>query len=159
MIRIRGASKGDGPRLVELHAVVHDLHVRQRPDLFVAQPGKEQVEAIFQDALSQPSVSVLVAELTPGPAVAGYALARVVRRDSSTEVRAHSTVMLEQLAVDPDASRGGVGTALLEAVREIGREAGCRRLVTNVWSFNAPARGFYEASGLVASTQRLEQKL
>ncbi|MFE8005305.1 GNAT family N-acetyltransferase [Streptomyces sp. NPDC057418] len=159
MIRIRGASTADGPRLVELHAGVQDVHLRHRPDWFVAQPGGEEVRADFEAALGDPHVSVLVAELSSGPAVVGYALARVVKRDSSTEAQARSTVMLEQLGVDPDASRAGVGSALLEAVREIGREAGCQSLVTNVWSFNTPARGFYEASGLVPRTQQLEQNL
>ncbi|WP_330457523.1 GNAT family N-acetyltransferase [Streptomyces sp. NBC_00820] len=63
------------------------------------------------------------------------------------------------LAVDPAASRAGVGTALLDAVRESGRAAGCRRLIVNVWCFNATARSFYEASGLAPMKQRLEQTL
>ncbi|MGX1761450.1 N-acetyltransferase family protein [Streptomyces lydicus] len=159
MIRIRDASKDDGPRLMELHGLVHGLHAQQRPDVFVAEPEQTRLEEFFHDACDDASAHVLVAELSSGSSLAGYAMARVVEREGSPQVKMHSVVMLQQLTVDPDASRGGVGTALLEAVREIGRETGCRRLITNVWCFNTPARSFYEASGLVPMTQQLEQKL
>ncbi|WP_158714240.1 GNAT family N-acetyltransferase [Kitasatospora aureofaciens] len=159
MIRIRTASKKDGQRLVELHGIVHGLHAEQRPDLFFAEPDPMRLRAFFDDALDDVSVHVLVAEGALGAPLAGYAVAQVAGREDSAQVRGHSAVTLRQLAVDPGASRSGVGTALLEAVREIGREAGCVRLITNVWCFNTPARSFYEASGLVPTTQRLEQTL
>jgi GNAT superfamily N-acetyltransferase len=147
VVRIRGAAKADGPRLVEFHAVVHDLHGRHRPDVFVTEPNQAELQAFFGSAIDEPSVSVLVAELRPENLIAGYALVRVVEREGSPQVKAESAVMLEQLAVDPVASRRGVGTALLEAVRAIGREAGCRRLITNVWCFNTPADRFMKRPG------------
>ncbi|GAA2919490.1 hypothetical protein ACFPN0_02585 [Kitasatospora cinereorecta] len=69
--------------------------MRHRPDWFVAQPCEEEVKADFEAALSDPRVSVLVTELPSGPAVVGYALVRVVKRDSSTEAHARSTVTSE----------------------------------------------------------------
>lgn len=66
---------------------------------------------------------------------------------------------LEQIAVVPDAARSGVGAALLEAVREVGRAAGCRRLVTDVWDFNEGARAFYQAAGFSPMNMRLDQQL
>ncbi|MFJ9895371.1 GNAT family N-acetyltransferase [Streptomyces sp. NPDC091280] len=51
------------------------------------------------------------------------------------------------VAISPrQAADMGVGSALLETVREVGRKAGYRRLVTDVWEFNEDAR---------ASTTRL----
>ncbi|MFB6678255.1 GNAT family N-acetyltransferase [Streptomyces sp. NPDC056390] len=65
----------------------------------------------------------------------------------------------EHLAADPAGARSGVGAALVEAVREVGRRAGCRRLVASVWEFNAAARPFYEAIGLRPVQVRMDQPL
>ncbi|WP_181765710.1 GNAT family N-acetyltransferase [Streptomyces albidus (ex Kaewkla and Franco 2022)] len=112
MIRVRTASKDDCTLLADLNAVVHDLHVHHRPDQFVAQPEKSRLEALFRDSLDEPSVSIFIAELPAGKAV-GYALARIVKRERSTQIEADPSVRLEQLAVSPEASRNGVGTALV----------------------------------------------
>ncbi|WP_406517166.1 GNAT family N-acetyltransferase [Streptomyces sp. NBC_00134] len=56
-------------------------------------------------------------------------------------------------------SERGVGAALVEAVRDVGRSAGCRRLVAGVREFNAAARPFYEAVGLRPMQVRTDQPL
>ncbi|WP_031524905.1 GNAT family N-acetyltransferase [Streptomyces sp. NRRL F-5123] len=159
MAVVRRASAPDAPRLVEMHAGVHDLHARHRPDLFVAEPDGAGVRAFFQHALRDASLHVLVAELASTGPVVGYAMARVVESGSSLHMRPGSVVKLEHLAVEPAAARSGVGSALLDAVRAIGRESGCHRLVVNVWGFNSAARSFYEASGLVPVKEQLDQLL
>lgn len=159
MIRVRDAAKGDAARLVELHAGVHELHAGQRPDVFVGEPDQARVEAFFHGLVDEPAVHVLVAEAASDGSVVGYAVARVVEREAGLHVHRSAAMKLEHLAVDPVASRGGVGSALLEAVRERGRAAGCRRLHVNVWSFNTSARSFYEARGLVPMKQQLEQDI
>ncbi|MFJ9411359.1 hypothetical protein [Streptomyces sp. NPDC101393] len=41
----------------------------------------------------------------------------------------------------------------------MGRAAGCRRLVTDVWYFNEGARAFYQAAGFNPMNVRLDQQL
>ncbi|WP_187412957.1 GNAT family N-acetyltransferase [Streptomyces sp. WAC01526] len=132
MIRIRTASSDDVALLANLNDIVHDLHKRHRPDLFVDSPEPDAVESFFRSQIADPSVTVLLADGTEGRAL-GYALARVKNRPGSALTHSDVIMSVDQIAVVPDAARGGVGTALLEAVREVGRAAGCRRLVTDVW--------------------------
>ena len=81
-------------------------------------------------------------------------------------VSAASSRMLEFLSdVPPDdyyvraiavdaAQRGkGVGTVLLEAAAEAGRDAGCRRLALDVAGSNRRARGLYERLGMVQAAE------
>lgn len=70
-----------------------------------------------------------------------------------------AVVSMEHLAVDPAGVRSGVGAALVDAVRDVGRRAGCRRLVAGVREFNAAARPFYEAVGLRPMQVRTDQPL
>lgn len=155
MTRIRTASTNDVVLLAALNDIVHDLHVRHRPDLFVDASAQE---AFFAAQLTDPSVSALIAEGADGEAV-GYALARVVKRKGNELINPDVIISLDQMAVSPDAARTGIGSTLLEAVREVGRTAGCRRLVTDVWDFNEGARAFYQACGLTPMNHLLDQQL
>jgi len=158
VIEIRTASSDDAPLLARLNGIVHEPHVRHRPDLFIDSPEQDALEAFFLARLTDPSVTAFVAETSDGRAV-GYAQARIVSWDASALVRSGLVVFLDQIAVAPDAGGMGVGSALLEAVREVGRKAGCRRLVTEVWDFNEDARAFYDAAGLRRMNVRLDQLL
>ncbi|WP_411133186.1 GNAT family N-acetyltransferase [Streptomyces sp. C10] len=158
MVQIRTASSDDVALLATLNDIVHDLHKRHRPDLFVDPREPDAVEAFFRSQIADPSVTVLLADGTEGKAL-GYALARVKNRPGSALMHSDVIVSVDQIAVVPDAARGGVGTALLEAVREVGRAAGCRRLVTDVWYFNESAREFYQAAGFRPMNMLLDQQL
>ncbi|MEQ7849520.1 GNAT family N-acetyltransferase [Nocardioides kribbensis] len=54
---------------------------------------------------------------------------------------------LQRLAVAADRRRGGLASALLEAVAALAREAGAERLLLEVREDNAGARAFYAARG------------
>ncbi|MBF9066877.1 GNAT family N-acetyltransferase [Streptacidiphilus fuscans] len=158
MITTRTATAADVTTLAALNAVVHDLHARTRPDIFVTAPAVDALEALLTEQLAEPGVTFVLAETPDGRAV-GYAMARVVERPASVLALPETFVSLQQIAVDPTAARGGVGTALLEQVRAIGRAAGCRRLVTQVRDFNEDAYAFYRSAGLSPVTRTLEQAL
>ncbi|MEV0370569.1 GNAT family N-acetyltransferase [Streptomyces sp. NPDC050636] len=158
MIQIRTASSDDVAQLATLNYIVHDLHKRHRPDLFLDSPELDAVEATFRAQIADPSITVLLADGTEGKAL-GYALARVKNRPGSALTHSDVILSLDQIAVVPDAARSGVGAALLEAVREVGRAAGCRRLVTDVWYFKEGARAFYQAAGFRPMNVLLDQQL
>jgi GNAT superfamily N-acetyltransferase len=56
---------------------------------------------------------------------------------------------LEDLYVQEDARRSGLGRALVEAAVERARERGCRRIELDVNEDNAPALTLYEACGFL----------
>jgi amino-acid N-acetyltransferase len=72
--------------------------------------------------------------------VAGY----VAWRDESPGV-----AYLEDLAVKPELQRAGVGTKLLDALREEARGLALPVLLTRCWTSAAPARSFLTKAGLV----------
>ncbi|MEU9393540.1 GNAT family N-acetyltransferase [Streptomyces sp. NPDC048324] len=85
----------------------------------------------------------LVAELDG--TVVGY-----VRLGYPTPLACNAHVrQIQGLVVAEEARGGGVGRALLRAVREEARRQGARRLTLRVLGHNAPARRLYEAEGFV----------
>jgi ribosomal protein S18 acetylase RimI-like enzyme len=158
VISIRTASTEDVATLATLNGIVHNAHAQHRPDLFVSAPDPDALEAQLGSQLKDPNVTFLIAETTDGQPV-GYAMARLVTRHASALTVPDLVISLQQIAVHPSASRSGVGSALLEEVRELGRAAGCRRLVTEVWDFNEGAYAFYRTAGLRPTTRMLDQEL
>ncbi|MFC4063015.1 GNAT family N-acetyltransferase [Planomonospora corallina] len=155
---IRPATPDDAALLAELNRFVHDMHAEHRPDLYRKDPPAGELADGFRRQLGRDDVRILIAEL-PGGTAAGYAMATVHHRAANVLMAADSHITLEHLAVDPRAARQGVATALLEAVRAAGREAGCRRFVTDVWDFNTEALAFYRASGFTPMRRLLDQPL
>ena len=61
---------------------------------------------------------------------------------------ADTSIYLKELFVREQHRRAGVAGALIEAVREAGRRAGCARLEWTADTDNPPALDFYEALGV-----------
>ncbi|MFC7645661.1 GNAT family N-acetyltransferase [Streptosporangium lutulentum] len=137
---------------------MHDLHAGRRPDIYQEHPSPEELASGFEEQLGRESVRIFIADL-PDVRAAGYAMATVHRRAAGVLMRQDSFIVLDHLAVSPRAIRRGVATALLDAVRDAGRSAGCRRFVTDVWDFNSEAHAFYVASGFAPMRRLLEQAL
>ncbi|WP_051761744.1 GNAT family N-acetyltransferase [Microbispora rosea] len=158
LLTIRRATPEDARLLAELNGHVHGLHVARRPDIYREHPSPDELIALYKDQLSRESVRIFIAELPEGKCV-GYASATLQQRAASALMHADSFIVLNELAVAPKATRHGVGTALVNAVREAGRQAGCRRLLTEVLDCNDEARSFYEAAGFLPMKHVLEQLL
>lgn len=66
------------------------------------------------------------------------------------------TVYLHRIAVRPEDSGQGVGSALLSAAIAWGRRSGARSIVLNVRPDNERAKGFYAHHGFMATSTALE---
>ncbi|MBI3299862.1 MAG: ribosomal protein S18-alanine N-acetyltransferase [Elusimicrobia bacterium] len=91
--------------------------------------------AQFAEDFGRPGRLVLAAE--SGGQVAGHAAARLSEGEAQ----------LLTIAVRPELGRRGVGAALLAALSERARDAGCRAITFEVSERNAPARAFYVRAG------------
>jgi diamine N-acetyltransferase len=94
-----------------------------------------------------------IAELFGKPA--GYAYAETIHRAETSFHFAHAMVYLHHISVRPECRRQGVGNALLEAVRSVGKDHGIGLMTAEVWVFNDDARAFFRRNGFSASPERL----
>ena len=105
-------------------------------------PADPWSEVLFQEALENPRVSVLLAQGEDG-AVLGYAVLSVILDEGN----------LDNIAVARPARRRGVGDALLSVLTGFGREhLAC--LMLEVRASNAPAIALYEKHGFAAVGRR-----
>lgn len=98
--------------------------------------------ALFQTALDNPAVAILLAQGEDG-ALLGYAVLSTVLDEGN----------LDNIAVAPEARRNGIADALLSALIAFGREhLAC--LMLEVRASNAPAIALYEKRGFIAVGRR-----
>jgi GNAT superfamily N-acetyltransferase len=155
-MKIRAAAAEDAGILALLNRHVHEIHATHRPDLYRADPPEDELTDYFVTLLAKDETRAFIAEIDRP---VGYAMAAIVRREENPFLQAESFILLDQLAVDPQAARRGVASQLIDAVRDAGRMEGCRRLLTDVLDFNEGAKTFYAAAGFTELKHVLEQPL
>lgn len=141
---IREAALDEMPRIAELKRQIHEVHVKGRPDLFA--PYKDLDSFAVHSAAK--NCSLLLAEI--GDKAVGFAMIQFVERPASPYMNARKFLHVEEFCVDENHQRLGIGTKLMEALKQLAREKGCPRIELDVWSFNEGAKQFYEAAGMTA---------
>jgi GNAT superfamily N-acetyltransferase len=154
-IRIRVAAAGDEAILASLSAVVHELHVGQRPDVFKPTELRGLADW-FRQTLNAASAKIWIAEL--GNVPVGYALVIPQRRTENVFCYERRWHEVDQLGVHPDYRRQGVARSLLRYVIESARADGVSDLELNTWTFNEVARNSFERLGFVSRNVRLERR-
>ena len=137
--RVRPAAPDD---VEQIDALVRELATYEREPESVKATVDDFRAALFG---SNPRVHCHVAEISgpEGPKVVGMALWFV----SFSTWRGRHGIWLEDLFVQPEHRRLGLGRALLETLAQICVERGYRRLEWWVLDWNTPAHDFYRSIG------------
>lgn len=140
----------------ELRAMVNELHVEGRPDIF--RPGftDELQRYIYQKFDSENSD--VIAALIDGK-ICGFAMVEYIDRPASPYRLSQSSVVIDELGVDAAYRRRGVASALVAFCRQEARRKGFERIELNMWEFNEAALSFYEAVGFRTFRRYLELDL
>lgn len=120
------------PRIRAATGADHALFVRLFPELAVDDPILDRAQ-FERDVL----LTTLIAETDEGESL-GYIYFDIVK----------DVAYVRHLVAAPDVRRGGVGRALLDAVAQRAREAGCQSWCLNVKPENVAAIALYEKVGM-----------
>ncbi|GGP99791.1 GNAT family N-acetyltransferase [Streptomyces roseolilacinus] len=126
-VRVRVATPADGEAVTAVFLASRAAALPYLPRLHSAEETRAWIDGVVL-----PGSSVWVAELGDPARVVGFA--------------ALDGTVLDHLYLRPDVRRRGIGSALLEAVREASPE----QLSLHVFQRNAEARAFYERHGFTA---------
>lgn len=137
----------ESPNLNDLNHInklakqVHDIHVNWRPDLF-----KKAEEVISKGQLEEliANKEIFVAKLQEE--IVGYVTIKIVEK-TNPSMRYRVQISIEAICVDEKARGKGIGTKLLEYVREYGKQNGCTDMYLTVNEENENAINLYEKFG------------
>lgn len=145
---IRRATPQDAAEIARLNAHVQGWHAAQYPDVFFADPDAAALADYFQGRLQEPGVTCFLAyHPAAGDPAIGYALCALSGRPLSVFSPPIRRIVVDQIAVAPDARRLGVGAALLAAAKALARDEHCDELLLDTWEGNHDAHAFFEANG------------
>jgi len=142
--------------IVGLNRVVQNLHAEQEPRYFRPFDEPAVTESI-RNALADPSVTFLLA--VDGEKPLGYAMLRVQDRAGHPYALPRRFVELEQIAVDPDSRKRGVGTALIDEAFAVAKSLDLCDLELSVWHFNEDAQRLFRLKGFKPRLHRMRTQV
>lgn len=153
---IEAAKKEQAKEIVKLLKYICEIHRKGRPDIFVSDQSKydeDDVKRLIDDE------DTFIVAASEDSAVIGYMIAEIDDGKSNPHMRPVKTLYIDDICVAENFAHKGVGTALFEEAKRIGRSQGCERIDLNVWAFNTAAIDFYKKMGLTVSRMHMECKL
>lgn len=139
----RRATPADAAVLARLNAHVQGWHAAHYPEAFFATPDPQALTAYFADRLADPACTAF---LTGDPAT-GYALCQLHAREASVFSPGYRRLMIDHIAVAPEARRQGQGRALLEVAKALARDLRADEILLDTWDANTDAHAFFRAAG------------
>ena len=153
---IRRAKEKDIGKIGELLMQVCLVHHNGRPDIFKV--GRKYSEEQLLDMLNDETRPILVST-DENDGVVGYCFCIFQQHKDNSVLTDIKTLYIDDLCVDENLRRGGVGRELYEAALKLAKESSCYNLTLNVWSCNPSAMRFYEAQGLLPQKICMEKIL
>ena len=150
---VRRAHERDAAAIAAIAREVHALHASALPAVFQPPGAEAATAADFARLTSTAGHLLLVAHDVE--AIVGYAHAEIQRHAASSYKRASAQLHVHAMGVAGAHRGGGIGTALLAALRDEARRASLDGLSLEVYAFNEAARRFYEREGFVAERTRM----
>ena len=154
-MNVRLAVAGDAHALAALNRFVHEMHAARRPDYF--KPTRlEETAAWFCERLHEATTADWITEEDGLPV--GYVLTFYHERGENPFHRPRRWCEIDQIAVDPEWRRRGIGRALMAAALAEADKRGLRYVELFSWAFNADAHTLFRGVGFEPRHLRFERR-
>lgn len=154
-ISIRPVGADDLETIVALNAVVQAFHATRHPGYFKAETKSRDVAELLADHFRQQGHHVFLASIKDR--AVGYVWCEVQDIPATALTHPLRRLFVHHVAVAEGARRRGVAGALLDEVDNMASSRGIERVDLSTWSFNEPARKFFEKRGYVVSSLNLSK--
>ena len=148
---IRKAVKEDLPALRGLYRALEEDGVRYQPEHFVI---GERTDEFFENIFESGNQDILVADID-GEAV-GFVHCMILSQKKVSCLKPQNVVYLQDLCVREDLRSKGIGSVLIKASKDYGKENGADFIRTQVFPGNVDGMRFYERNGFSEMMKTIE---
>jgi Acetyltransferases len=148
---IRKANKNDLSALRKLYLALEEDGVRYQPEHFVI---GERTDVFFESIFNSENQDILVADID-GEAV-GFVHVMILMQKKVSCLKPQSVVYMQDLCVREDMRDAGIGTQLVRAAKDYGKEHGADFIRTQVFPGNVDGMRFYERNGFCEMMKTIE---
>ncbi|MBP3856484.1 MAG: GNAT family N-acetyltransferase [Ruminiclostridium sp.] len=154
---IRLAVMEDLPGINVLHEQLHIQHIGYRPDIFA--PIEQPVfDTLMIPYIEKPDKDILISE--NGGRIDGYAAVSVCDTSKGAgEILPFTFIEVNELCVAGNAQGRGIGTALLDSVKQYARDRGAKFVELGVNAQNTGAQEFYKANGMFVKNYKMQFRI
>ena len=154
---IRLAVMEDLPGINVLHEQLHIQHIGYRPDIFA--PIEQPVfDTLMIPYIEKPDKDILLSE--NGGRIDGYAAVSVCDTSKGAgEILPFTFIEVNELCVAGNAQGRGIGTALLDSVKQYARDRGAKFVELGVNAQNTGAQEFYKANGMFVKNYKMQFRI
>lgn len=154
---IRTLTLNDFDAVNDIFMQLHNLHVKNRPDIYrrIEKPTTKKAWG-YEASLEDENKIMLGAELDGK--IVGFATVSIRTSESKAFVP-HLFAFIDEIAVDSNYRRKGVGKTLYENCIKQAKRRGATSIVLKVWSFNVEAIAFYKSLGMTVQHITMEQNI
>lgn len=156
-ITIRIAQPEDIHAVRQLETEVALVHNALRPDLYRSHPGL-MTEEYYSNLLNDPNQFAFLA-VNDTEEIIGVAFAELKNAANSYCYRDFTKMHIHLLCVQQNWQNKGVGSLLIDRLRQTAAERDCYSMELNVWQCNEKAVSFYRAQGFQEQVLRMEMIL
>jgi diamine N-acetyltransferase len=156
-IRIRPGTVEDYPQPSEVLAETFTLHQQAMPEHFRATDSPPPTRAVIEELLRDDHAAWFLAEADGR--IVGFVTLRLRPASHELFLVPEARAIVESLGILPAWRRRGIARQLMAAAEQWARQRGARRILLNVWEFNAGALGFYATVGYTTFSRNLWKAL
>lgn len=154
---IRNLKLEDFDDVNNLFMQLHHSETLHRPDLFrkIEKPTTSRAWD-FEASLTDSSKIMIGAEVDGK--IVGFVIVQI--RQSAYKIQAPRTfAYFENIVVDENYRRKGIGTAIYQEGVKRAKEQGATSVELNVWNFNTGAINFYQSLGMSVQSLTMEKAI
>lgn len=154
---IRTACDKDVSGIIKLLYQVNQVHADGRPDLFKSGGIKYTEESLVKKLDKADEIIFVAVDATDK--VLGYTFCVFEETKENTSVYYKKTLYIDDLCVDENARRLGIGNKLYEYTKAYAKNNNFDRITLHVWECNPNAKIFYESIGMKVMYTAMEDNL
>lgn len=154
---IRKIRLDDYEQIKALEIQVHRQHQKARPDVFKKdESGVLNYEYFLQILNSKKYYGFVCVQ---DGKIVGELFAFLKTGSPAPFMKNRKVMFVESIAVDSNFRRSGIGTKLMNHLKNFAKKQGFEAIELNVWAFNNQAIDFYKSLGMNLKTTVFETKL
>lgn len=155
---VREAIMKDYEELNILVKEVHDLHVNNRPDVYVDTEIPLEYD-YFAELLEKRNSRIFVVEDMKSEKLLGYSIVNIMNPKSISILKNKKFLYIDDIMVKSSFKMNGIGKRLFNHIKEFAKNNEVESIQLNVWSFNEDAIKFYEYMGMKNRNIRMEMTI
>ncbi|WP_346914549.1 GNAT family N-acetyltransferase [Clostridium sp.] len=158
ILQVREAIINDYIEINNLVKEVHNLHVKNRPDVYV-EVDTPLIKEDFYGLLSANDTKIFIVEDISNKELVAYSIVKIMAHRSIQILTQMTFAYIDDFCVKPSEQKKGIGRLLFEYIVDYAKTEEALSLQLIVWEFNKEAIKFYEALGMSVRNRRMELNL